>query len=235
VKRLLRDRRVQAVLAKVLVSYLRIVRHTVRWRHENLAAVEPALSAEHGALALFWHGRIPLCLVMGDVWRVRPKRRCMISPSADGAFLSVALEELGYPAIRASTAKKGDSAKARALVAAFREAVTWVADGGVLVITPDGPRGPNEVIAPGAVQIARRSGAPVYLMGMAASPSIRLSDWDRMQVALPFGRGAMVWDGPCYVPADADDAAVEALAQDWSARLSSATRRAEALAKGRAD
>jgi hypothetical protein len=234
VKRLLRDRRVQTVLARVLVAYLKLIRRTVRWRHENLAAVQPALAAEHGALALFWHGRIPLCLVMGDVWRARPRRRCMISPSADGAFLSVALEALGYPAIRASTAKKGDSAKARALVAAFREAVTWVDDGGVLVITPDGPRGPNEVIAPGSVQIARRTGAPVYLMGMAAAPAIRLNDWDRMQVALPFGRGAMVWDGPCYVPPDADEAAVEALAAEWSARLAAATRRAEMLAEGRA-
>jgi len=234
-KPILRDPRVQAVLAAVLVAYLKLIRRTVRWRHENFAAVEPALAADHGALALFWHGRIPLCLVMGDVWRVRPKRRCMISPSADGAFLSVALEALGYPAIRASSAKKGDSAKARALVAAFREAVNWVDDGGVLVVTPDGPRGPNEVIAPGSVQIAKRTGAPVYLMGMAASPAIRLKDWDKMLVALPFGRGAMVWDGPCYAPADADEAAVEALAAEWSARLAAATRRAETLVQGRAD
>jgi len=232
-KPILRDSRVQAVLAWILVVYLKVIRRTVRWRHENLAAVEPALAADHGALALFWHGRIPLCLIMGDTWRVRPKRRCMISPSADGAFLAVALEALGYPAIRASSAKKGDSAKARALVAAFREAVNWVGDGGVLVITPDGPRGPNEVIAPGSVQIARRTGAPVYLMGMAASPAIRLKDWDAMMVALPFGRGWMVWDGPCYAPADADEAAVEALAAEWSARLAAATRRAEALAERR--
>jgi lysophospholipid acyltransferase (LPLAT)-like uncharacterized protein len=234
-KQVLRNPRVQAVLAAILVAYLRFIRRTVGWRHENFAAVEPALSADHGAIALFWHGRIPLCLVMGDVWRARDKRRCMISPSADGAFLSVALEELGYPAIRASSAKKGDSAKARALVAAFREAVNWVSDGGVLVITPDGPRGPNEVIAEGSVQIARRSGAPVYLMGMAASPAVRLKGWDRMQVALPFGRGAMVWDGPCYAPADADEAAVAALAAEWSQRLAAATRRAEAIAEGRAD
>jgi hypothetical protein len=47
--------------------------------------------------------------------------------------------------------------------------------------------------------------------------------------AAPFGRGAVVWDGPLYVPRDADDAGVARLIEDWSARLSSATRRAEAL------
>ena len=41
-------------------------------------------------------------------------------------------------------------------------------------ITPDGPRGPNEVIAPGALQIAKRTGAPIYLMGVAAAPALHL-------------------------------------------------------------
>ena len=39
----------------------------------------------------------------------------------------------------------------------------------------------------------------------------------------------MVWEGPLYVPPDADETAVSALIADWSARLSAATRRAEAL------
>jgi len=47
--------------------------------------------------------------------------------------------------------------------------------------------------------------------------------------AAPFGRGAVVWEGPLYVPGDADDAAIAGLIEDWSARLSAATRRAETL------
>jgi hypothetical protein len=49
--------------------------------------------------------------------------------------------------------------------------------------------------------------------------------------AAPFARGAVVWEGPLFVPADADDAAVAALIADWSARLSAATRRAEELVR----
>jgi lysophospholipid acyltransferase (LPLAT)-like uncharacterized protein len=105
-----------------------------------------------------------------------------------------------------------------------------VADGGALVVTPDGPRGPNEVIAPGALQIARRSGQPVFLMGIAASPALQLRGaWDKVMFAAPFGRGAVVWDGPLQVPGDADEAEIKALVAAWSARLSAATRRAEAL------
>lgn len=234
-KRLLRHPVVRSGLAGLLIAYLWLIGRTVRWRHENRACVEPALKADQGALALFWHSRIPLAKGMGDVWLARPERRCMISPSADGASLSVALEVLGYPAIRASTAKPGDWTKTRGMLAAIREAVTWVADGGLLIITPDGPRGPNEVIALGALQIARRTGAPAYLMGLAVAPAIRLKGWDAMMIGLPFGRGVVVWDGPCHVPADADAAALEALAAAWSGRLSAATRRAEALVRGRDD
>ena len=47
--------------------------------------------------------------------------------------------------------------------------------------------------------------------------------------AAPFGRGSVVWEGPLHVPADATDDQIAALIADWSARLSAATRRAEAL------
>jgi lysophospholipid acyltransferase (LPLAT)-like uncharacterized protein len=227
-KKLLRSDAVQAFLGWVLGAYIRVILATVRWRHENLACVEPILAGDAGAVALFWHGRIPLCLATAPQWW-RKRTKALISPSADGEFIAQALAMAGFPAIRISTAKPGDTAKARQAVAAFREAINHVAEGGALVVTPDGPRGPNEVIAPGALQIARRSGQPVFLMGIAAAPAIQLDTWDRVMFAAPFGRGAVVWDGPLYVPADADEAAVSALIVDWSARLSAATRRAEVL------
>ena len=227
-KRWLRSDGVQALLGRVLGTYLRLILKTVRWRHENLACVEPVLAGSSGAIALFWHGRIPLCLATAPQWW-RKRTRAFVSPSADGEFIAQALAVSGFPAIRISSAKRGDAAKARQAVAAIREAVAWVEGGGALVVTPDGPRGPNEVIAPGALQIARRSGQPVFLMGIAASPAVQLKSWDRVMFAAPFGRGAVVWDGPLHVPATAGEADIEALIADWSARLSAATRKAEAL------
>lgn len=228
-KGLLRNAGVQAVLGWVLGTYLRLILATVRWRHENVEVVEPVLAGEGGAIALFWHGRIPLCLATAPQWW-RKRTRAFVSPSADGEFIAQALSMAGFPSMRVSSAKKGDSAKARQAVAAIREAVNWVSGGGALVITPDGPRGPNEVVAPGALQIARRSGQPVFLMGIAANPAAQMRNtWDKVMWAAPFGRGAVVWDGPFLVPPDADDEVIAHLVKDWSARLSAATRRAEAL------
>jgi lysophospholipid acyltransferase (LPLAT)-like uncharacterized protein len=227
-KTLLRSDAVQAFLGWLLGTYIRLILRTVRWRHQNLECVEPVLAGEAGAVALFWHGRIPLCLATAPQWW-RKNTKALISPSSDGQFIATALEMADFPGIRISTAKPGDTAKARQAVAAFREAINHVAEGGALVVTPDGPRGPNEIIAPGSLQIARRSKQPVFLMGIAANPAMQLGGWDKMMFGLPFGRGAVVWEGPLYVPPDADDAAVAALIDDWSARLSAVTRRAEAL------
>jgi lysophospholipid acyltransferase (LPLAT)-like uncharacterized protein len=228
VKRILRLPVVQSLLAVLLGAYIRVMLETVRWRHENLECVEPVLAGDEGAIGLLWHGRIPLSLSVAPQWW-RKRTKILISPSVDGEFIARALAMNRFGAIRASSAKPGDSAKARQAVAAIREAVAWVSEGGALIISPDGPRGPNEVVAQGAAQIAKRSGKPVYLMGIAAAPSTRANSWDRAMLALPFGRGSVVWEGPFHVPADADDAVIAATLADWGVRLSAATRRAEAL------
>jgi lysophospholipid acyltransferase (LPLAT)-like uncharacterized protein len=233
VKAVFRHPGVQAFLGLVLAGYLILVRRTVRWRHENGDCMDRLAEGE-GAIGLFWHGRILLCLGATEAWW-KLRRRCMVSPSHDGEFIARALEYARWPAIRISSAKPGDTEKARAAVAALREAIDWVRDGGGLIITPDGPRGPNEVIAPGAVQIARRSGGAVFLMGFAVSPALRLKTWDKAMIPAPFGRGAVVWVGPLYAPADIGLAETEALIADWSAKLSAATRRAEALVSAAPD
>lgn len=229
-KALLRSAPVQWTLAAILTAYIQLMLRTVRWRHYNLACVEPNLAGDSPAVALFWHGRIGLCLATAPQWW-RKRTRALISPSEDGEFIARALAAAGFPAIRGSSAKPGDTAKARAAAQAFREAMTWLKGGGALVITPDGPRGPNEQIAAGSLQIARRSGAPVFLMGIAATPAVQLDTWDRAMLGLPFGRGAVVWEGPLVVPPKADEAEVAAIAAAWSARLSAATREAEARLK----
>ena len=101
-KGLLRRPGVQAVLGWVLATYLKLVLRTVRWRHINVDCVEPVLAGESGALALFWHGRIPLCLSVAPQWW-RKGTRALISPSADGEFIAQALARAGFPAIPATS------------------------------------------------------------------------------------------------------------------------------------
>jgi lysophospholipid acyltransferase (LPLAT)-like uncharacterized protein len=81
----------------------------------------------------------------------------------------------------------------------------------------------------GPVQLARASGAPVYLMGLAVRPAFRLGSWDGGQAPLPFARGVLWLEGPLSLAADADAAAVQAARAAWETKLNAAQARAEAL------
>lgn len=222
-KDIFRTPTVQGALAVALSAYLDFALRTTRWRFENRAAADACVAAPEGIVACFWHGRIPLGPACRAVLRKKP-RKVIISLSPDGEFIARAMERLSFPAIRGSTGREGGGGKGGA--AAMREALRFIRDGGVVAITPDGPRGPARVMAAGAVTLARASGAPVFLFGLACRPAMRAKSWDRTLFPLPFGRGVVVFDGPIYAPRDADE---EALRIDWQARLTAADDRAEAL------
>ncbi|MDB5480481.1 MAG: hypothetical protein JWO83_1534 [Caulobacteraceae bacterium] len=230
-KRWLRRPAVQALLGWLIAAYIELVIATLRWRRENEAPARVALDGSEGLIALFWHGRIVPAIACRPILKDKP-RTVMISLSPDGEFIALAAERLRIPTIRGSTGRGGKSGTGgggKGGVGAFRQAMQVLASGGVMIMTPDGPRGPNEVMQLGPVQMARASGRPAFLMGLAVRPAIPLGSWDRGRVPLPFGRAALVLEGPLGVAANADDAALEAVRDDWQARLRAAQARAEAL------
>ncbi len=219
---------VQRALARVLSGYVRFCVSTTRWRWEGREQAELVWASGEGVVVCFWHGRLLLCPAMWPLDKAQ-EARSLVSLSADGEFIAQALDQLGFPAIRGSAAKKSDPAKAKGGAAAFRDALKWIRSGGAMGITPDGPRGPAQVMTEGPPMLTGMSGAPALLMGLACRPCIRLNSWDRSVVPLPFGRGAVVVEGPIRVERDTPAAAMEPLARVWSERLTAATERAEAL------
>lgn len=225
---LIRSPFVQGLLAWILAGWLGLCLSTTRWRRENMAAIEGVWDAKGPVIVLFWHSRIALSPACWDHSRAQ-EPRALISLSADGEFIAKAVGNLGFPAIRGSSTKatkKGEKVKGGS--AAFRDVLRWLKGGGGVAITPDGPRGPAERMAEGAAMLAKVSGAPVMLVGLAATPCWRLSSWDRAVIPRPFAKGAIVWDGPLRIEDGAD---LEALRVEWAARLSALTEQAEALVR----
>jgi lysophospholipid acyltransferase (LPLAT)-like uncharacterized protein len=214
-KSLFRSPQVQGVLAVILSTYLDIALRTTRWRFENRAGVDAAVASSTGIVACFWHGRIPLGPACREVLQKKP-RKVLISLSPDGEFIARAMERMSFPAIRGSSARSTEAKDDKGGAGALREALRFIRSGGAVAITPDGPRGPAQVMAPGAVTLAKLTGAPVFLFGLCARPALRLKSWDKTLFPLPFGRGAVVFVGPLYASRDGDD---EALRLDWQARL----------------
>ena len=227
-KRWFRNPRVQGALGRLLAAYLRFALNTIRWRREGQGPVEALWRERPGMLLCFWHARLFLAPACWPLDRAPPVRG-VISLSPDGEFLVKAVARLGIPAIRGSSGKRSDPAKAKGGAAAFREILKWVNGGGTTAITPDGPRGPREQMAEGTPMLAAVSGAPVLLLGLACRPCLRLKTWDRMVIPLPFGRGAILWEEPFTIGKGDVAEGAAPLQRAWAERLTAVTGRAEAL------
>ncbi len=225
-KKLLRADWLIALAAGLVAAYLRFAYATTRWTHVDREKARLLFDGGPVILCL-WHCLVPIGPVSWPKEQ-REKLRILISQSADGELIARTMAGIGLGAIRGSSQKRNDPAKAKGGMAAFREMAKWVRGGGSIAITPDGPRGPARVMADGAPVLARFTKAPVVMVGVASTRSFRIDTWDRTVFPLPFGKGFIVWDGPFGADEDEDNAA---LAAAWARRLNAVTDRAEALAR----
>lgn len=226
----LRHPTVQAVLSWSLAQWLRLCIATIRWHREGLDEAEAVWSqtGRQGVVVMFWHSRIALAPAAWPMHRVRQgtcqPARALISLSQDGEFVARAVDRLGFPAIRGSSTKKSATDKAKGGANAFRDGLRWLRSHGCLAITPDGPRGPAEVMAEGASTFCAMTPAPALLLGLACRPALRLGGWDDGLLPLPFARGAILWRRLDYPEGEAAPVVAEA----WGQALSELTRQAEA-------
>jgi lysophospholipid acyltransferase (LPLAT)-like uncharacterized protein len=152
---------------------------------------------------VLWHNRLFLAAEIVRRFRQGRPAYALVSASQDGAWLTAFFSLTGMRTVRGSSSRLGREA-ATALVEVLRA-------GHDVGITPDGPRGPCYDLKPGGVIVARRTRAPVLLIGAEFASAWRLRSWDRFYVPWPFSRVRMRCE---LVTADqlADrDAAIEML------------------------
>lgn len=232
-KSVLRSPLFVAVMGYVIWVWMAFVAHTVRWTVEGEGDARAVHgSREPGLIIACWHETI---LLMPSGWlryiRHWPERRgrtaMMVSLSPDGAAISEAVERLDLDVVRGSASNKKKINKDKGGVRAIAEASKRLRDGGIVCMTPDGPRGPRRVASAGAVTLAQRSGAAILPYAVSSRPAIRLDSWDRMILPLPFARGAIVFGPPIDC---ARERTPDELREALQIGMDTATRRAEELA-----
>jgi lysophospholipid acyltransferase (LPLAT)-like uncharacterized protein len=170
----------------------------------------------------FWHGQH----FMTPFIKTKESHRAkvLISLHRDGEFNAIAVERLGIGTIRGS-GDHGSAFHRKGGVGAFKEMVRALAENYNVALTADVPKR-SRVAGLGIIMLARESGRPIMPFALATSRFIRLKNWDRTTVNLPFGRGALVGGEIIEVPPDADAATMERLRARLEATLNDATRRA---------
>jgi lysophospholipid acyltransferase (LPLAT)-like uncharacterized protein len=192
-------RRFRVALVTILGGLvLRLLGSTWRIRRAGNEDFDSMLARKEPFIVVFWHGEIVPVTWIHRGLGIAP----MISKHADGEIIARIVEGLGYRTVRGSTTRGG--------VRALLEAAQYVNDGITVGFTPDGPKGPRHVFAPGALIVAQRTGKPIVALGATASRAWRLKSWDRHLIPKPFATVTVRYSAPQFVQAaDARDAVKE--------------------------
>jgi len=198
---------------------LRVLAGTLRVRSDE-APVAALWAARTPLIYVMWHGRL-LLLPSLYGWR---GAHTLTSRSRDGEIVSRWIRRFGLVAVRGSSSRGGADAL-RSLTRAIRA-------GREVVVVPDGPRGPREVLKPGVIVLARLSGAPIVPVAVGASREWRLHSWDEFRIPRPFARCVVRFGEPIRVARTADGAAEEAARKEVEAALRGLSWQVDEEARG---
>jgi lysophospholipid acyltransferase (LPLAT)-like uncharacterized protein len=222
-RNVLRGSWVQRAVGFLAAEFLRLVWLTNRFSFDPpnvYDIVEPQMPA----IFAFWHGQHFMTPFIKTKETHRAK--VLISRHRDGEFNALAAERLGIGTIRGS-GDHGAAFHRKGGVGAFKEMVRALDENYNVALTADVPKR-SRIAGLGIIMLARESGRPIMPFAMATSRFIRLKNWDRTTINLPFGRGALVGGDIIMVPPDAGAETMEELRVRLEATLNDATCRAYA-------
>ena len=135
-----------------------------------------------------WHGK---CLGVMEHFRQR-NYHVLISQSRDGDIISDISKKFGYSLFRGSSNRGGKDAMEK-MYQFFS-----LNPSGKLVITPDGPTGPEHKVKPGAFLLAKNSLRPIVPVIVDAKNSWRFKNWHTFYFSKPFSKMRVVIGEPLY-------------------------------------
>jgi lysophospholipid acyltransferase (LPLAT)-like uncharacterized protein len=142
--------------------------------HPSLSPASPP--SDSGRIFAFWHSNLlPLTFIFRNC-----KVHAIVSRSRDGILAAYVAEKWGHTIISGSSHRGGS--------AALRQSLKVLKNSGTVALTPDGPRGPKEIVKAGASQLAVMSGAPVIVLSVHPQRAWRLNSWDRFMIPKPFSK-----------------------------------------------
>ena len=107
----------------------------------------------------------------------------------------------GIDAVRGSSSRGG--------IKALLSLKKWINNGYDVAITPDGPRGPRYVLAPGLILLAQKTQAGILPVRVEYSSFWRLKSWDQFQIPKPFSKVIIIFEPLQTIETGLDEAGFE--------------------------
>lgn len=213
------------LISAFITFYIWFVYQSSHWTYIGREHSRPLEENDGGFILAFWHQR----LLLGAVLRRETKKRVfmLVSGHRDGEIIAQGVEPFGVEFIRGSAANPKKPQKEKSGAPALAQMIAALREGGVVGVTPDGPRGPRGVAQAGVIRLAQMSGAPILPAAYSVSNGKFLDSWDRFLLAGPFSRGAFVAGEPIYVSRSAGPEEIEQMRQLLQKALTETAARAD--------
>jgi lysophospholipid acyltransferase (LPLAT)-like uncharacterized protein len=167
---------------------LRGILMTYRVEIRNLETLHQ-LSQKGPCILACWHNRLALFAYAVSRWAKEIPFSAVISKSNDGEILAAVIKSM--PNLQAIRVPHDARHKAlRQIIQTLKE------ENRVLLVTPDGPKGPRYRSKPGAVVAAEAANATLITASWSATSFWQLGSWDRMVLPMPFSHIVLAISDP---------------------------------------
>lgn len=182
----------------VIKSLLSLLFSTLRVRVKGKEGFLKLIEEKKNPLIIaFWHNRILLAPLLRKIAPETPL--CIIvSHSRDGQLLT----SFGKSYANVSAISVSHNKRHQAL---FQMCEVLEKNEAVVLITPDGPRGPKYQVKPGVIYSAKKSGAKIIAMRWEASKMWEFSTWDRLRLPKPFSKVTITFEEALACPQETPD------------------------------
>lgn len=155
-----------------------------------------AAAKEKKCILMVWHNRLALVAEILNRYAPQNGYAAVVSNSRDAEPLALLASSYKGKTIRVS-----HDARYQALRRMMNH-LKQKSD--VIIITPDGPRGPRYEVKPGIAVAAKQSKAHIFPMAWSATKFWQLGTWDKMILPKPFSKITVTIGEPVQVNDESD-------------------------------
>ncbi len=167
------------VFPRLAVFFIRVVLWTCRVEIVGLAAYKKLASTEKCILIL-WHNRLALAPEFFGNKVSEIQHAPAVSNSRDGELLTSVIGVFQNGKV-VRVPHRGRSQALREMLRVLQQKI-------VVIITPDGPRGPRYEVKPGVAFLAIETAAKIVPFSWTASRFWQLGTWDQLRLPRPFSK-----------------------------------------------
>lgn len=228
-KSLLRSNAFQSSASALIDGWLRLTWHLNREVAES-ADHRDVIGDDWPVILALWHGQQLLAPYAA------PKEQnfvSLVSRSADAEINARVIRRNGHAVVRGSGGRDRQAAAHKGAVSATLALCNALREGTSVVMIADISKGEPRKAGEGIVRLARMSGRPIVPMAIGTSRyHVIEKAWDKTTINLPFGRRCLKLGDPIYVPADADDAMLQAKREEVTEVMNRITAEAYRAVEG---